>query len=237
VKNEQTGGQAQDLLPRTAPALPRALEMRMRTMRALKGRTIVSAGARASDVFFVDEGEVQVLLYSSNGREVSVRDLGPGAILGELAALDGMPRSASVVAATDVRLRIMSREDFLGWIEASPAAALWLARRLAQELRRLTERIFELSALNVQARLHCELLRLARAEGTVAARIARAPTHTELANRIGTHREAVTREMRALVQMNIIRNERRSLEFLDIPELERAVFRAVGQTAETSPSR
>lgn len=226
----------QGLLPLIAPALRRQMEARMRTIRALKGRTIFSAGAHATDVLLVVEGQVQVLLYSINGREVSVRDLGPGSILGELAALDGRPRSASVVAATDVLLRVMSREDFLTCIEASPAAALWLARRLTHEVRRLTERVFELSALNVQARLHCELLRLARGDGSIASRIPRAPTHAELANRIGTHREAVTREMRSLAQLNIIRNHRRSLEFLDIPELERAVFRAVGQNVDARPA-
>ncbi len=226
----------QGLLSLIEPMLRGPVEARMRTIRAPKGRTIFSVGAHATDVMFVIEGEVQVLLYSNNGREVSVRDLGPGSILGELAALDGKPRSASVVAASDVRLRMMTREDFLTCVESSPVAALWLARRLAHEVRRLTERVFELSALNVQARLHCELLRMARGDGAVAARIPRAPTHAELANRIGTHREAVTREMRSLAQMNIIRNHRRSLEFLDIPELERAVFRAVGQSVEAHPA-
>jgi len=226
----------QGLLFLIDPTLRSQVEARMRTVRAPRGRTIFSVGAHATDVMFVVEGEVQVLLYSNNGREVSVRDLGPGSILGELAALDGKPRSASVVAASDVRLRMMTREDFMACVESSPVAALWLARRLALEVRRLTERVFELSALNVQARLHCELLRMARGDGAVATRIPRAPTHAELANRIGTHREAVTREMRSLAQMNIIRNHRRSLEFLDIPELERAVFRAVGQSVEAHPA-
>lgn len=226
----------QGLLSLIDPTLRGQVEARMRSIRAPKGRTIFSVGGHATDVLFVVEGEVQVLLYSNNGREVSVRDLGPGSILGELAALDGKPRSASVVAASDVRLRMMTREDFLTCVESSPVAALWLTRRLAHEVRRLTERVFELSALNVQARLHCELLRMARGDGAVAARIPRAPTHAELANRIGTHREAVTREMRSLAQMNIIRNHRRSLEFLDIPELERAVFRAVGQSVEAHPA-
>jgi CRP-like cAMP-binding protein len=200
----------------------------MREMRVRKGRTIVSVGARQDHVFFLEEGEARVLLYSHSGREVSVRNLNPGDIVGELAALDGLPRSASVVALTDVRVRIMSRADFLTVMESNPAAGLWLARRLAAEVRRLTERVFELSALNVQARLHCELLRLARAGDRDGLLIDPAPTHAELANRIGTHREAVTREMRALSRLNIIRSRRRSLEFVDLDALERVVVRAVG---------
>ena len=218
-----------DLAP---PPLRRVIEARARTLRAMKGRTIVGVGARTTDVFLILEGEVQFLLYSSNGREVSIRTLGKGDSFGELAALDGLPRSASAVAASDVRLRVVGRDDFLACMESSPAGALWMARRLAGDVRRLTERVFELSALNVQARLHCELLRLARKPGTGATRVSPAPTHAELANRIGTHREAVTREMRALAQMNIIRNYRRSLEFLDLAGLERVVNRAIGDLAE-----
>ncbi len=223
-----SGDSTQTLLALIPPELRRMLESRMRDLKVRKGRMIVSVGARQDSVFFIDAGEAQVLLYSNSGREVSVRQLARGDLFGELAALDGAPRAASIIAVSDVRARIMARSDFLACLEASPAAGLWLSRRLAGEVRRLTERIFELSALNVQTRLHCELLRLARAGGHDRMLIQPAPTHAELANRIGTHREAVTREMRALTHLNIIRNRRRSLEFIDLPALERVVFRAVG---------
>jgi CRP/FNR family cyclic AMP-dependent transcriptional regulator len=59
-----------------------------------------------------------------------------------------------------------------------------------------------------------------------------APTHAELASRIGTHREAVTREMRALAERNIVRGGRRRLEFLDIPSLEAAVVRLGADTPD-----
>jgi CRP/FNR family cyclic AMP-dependent transcriptional regulator len=214
------------------PALRRALDAHRRELFVRRGRTIVSAGARQDTIFFVRDGEARVLLFSSNGREVSVRSLGAGDIVGELAALDGLPRSASVLAVSDVRVRILPKADFLACLEASPEAALWLAQRLGTEVRRLTEKVFELSALNVRARLHCELLRLARGPTGPRTLIAPAPTHAELANRIGTHREAVTREMRALAEMSIVRSRRRSLEFIDLAALERAVFREVGAEDE-----
>jgi CRP-like cAMP-binding protein len=222
------------VLDLTPASLRRVIEPRLRTIRAVKGRTIVSVGARSAEVFFVVEGEAQVLLYSSNGKEVSVRPLYGGDLFGELAALDGLPRSASVVAVTDVLLVAMGAADFIACIESSSSAALWLAKRLGAEVRRLTERVFELSALNVQARLHCELLRMARLGegGAETLRISPAPTHAELANRIGTHREAVTREMRALADRKIIRHHRRMLEFIDLKGLEQAVGRAIGELAE-----
>ena len=95
------------------------------------------------------------------------------------------------------------------------------------ELKGLTEQVFELSALNVQTRIHCELLRLAQkgkpCSGGIEVRPA--PTHAELASRIGTHREAVTREMKVLSEEKIIRHGRRSLMIIDLARLEQGARR------------
>lgn len=95
-------------------------------------------------------------------------------------------------------------------------------------MRRLTERLFELSALNVSGRLHCELLRLAKLSAADLV-VEPAPTHAELANRIGSHREAVTRELRFLTDRMIISTQRRRLTILDLPQLEHIVGQAMGE--------
>jgi CRP-like cAMP-binding protein len=182
----------------------------------------MSKGDSGSDVFFILEGRLQVLIYSANGREISLRDLESGEMFGEMAAIDGESRSASIVALSDARLLVMTREEFRAAVDSAPAAALWLLKQLTGRIRTLTERVFELSALNVQSRLHCELLRLA-ASSDSGTQISPAPTHAELANRIGTHREAVTREMRALAARDIIRTGRRRLEFVDLARLRISV--------------
>jgi len=203
---------------------------RTRLVNTRKGAALLTKGDASSDVFFVLEGQFQVLLYSSSGREVSLRDLKSTDMFGELAAIDGESRSASIVATENARLLVISRADFRRAIESSPSAALWLLGQLTDRIRELTERVFELSALNVQARLHCELLRMAKrsADGL---EIRPAPTHAELANRIGTHREAVTREMRALAAQSIIKAGRRRLEFLDLGRLQTSVERLSVQAA------
>ena len=89
-----------------------------------------------------------------------MRRLLAGDTFGELAAVDGLPRSASVVAETDARVEALEREDFLHCVTTSPATALWLVRLLTAKVRDMSERLFEISALNVPARVHCELLRL-----------------------------------------------------------------------------
>jgi CRP-like cAMP-binding protein len=145
-------------------------------------------------------------------------------MFGEMAAIDGEERSASIIALDDSRLLAMSRADFRSVIQASPDASMWLLSQMSAHLRVMTERVFELSALNVQSRLHCELLRMA-ARSPNGLEVRPAPTHAELANRIGTHREAVTREMRALTAQNIIKTGRRRIEFLDIARLQTSVGR------------
>lgn len=213
------------------PELRRRVQAQMRVVRARRGQALLGRGATSTDVYFVQEGSLNVVVYSANGREVSLRALGPGDVFGELAAIDGLPRSASVVAETEARVAVLRREEFVACIEQSADAAMWVARALAAKVRDMNERIFELSALNVQARLHCELLRLAKAgpEGGAPLVVDPAPTHAELANRIGTHREAVTREMRVLVQHKVIRAGRRTLEFVDLARLEHFVGQAIGE--------
>jgi CRP/FNR family cyclic AMP-dependent transcriptional regulator len=117
---------------------------------------------------------------------------------------------------------------------------LWFARRLVGEVRRLTDKVFELSALSVQARLLCELLRLARAAGSTGASmvtIRPAPTHAVLASRIAAQREAVSRELQTLAGRGLLRHDRRTLEFPDLEALEREVSRVVGVLAEPIVSR
>jgi len=213
------------------PAQRREALDRARLVRARKGQALLSKGDNSTDVFFVLEGRLQVLLYSTNGREISLRDLDDDDMFGEMSGIDGESRSASIIALTDARLLVMNRLDFKAAIESSPQAALWLLRQLTMRIRSLTERVFELSALNVQSRLHCELLRMA-ARSLTGLEVRPAPTHAELANRIGTHREAVTREMRALTAQNIIRTGRRRIEFVDLARLQTSVGRVALQGGE-----
>jgi CRP/FNR family transcriptional regulator, cyclic AMP receptor protein len=219
-------GSRLEILKFAPEALRREIAQRLRVIRAPKGRTLVEKGSRSTDVFFLLEGRAKVQLYSPDGKEVTVHDIGPGDMFGEIAVLDGEPRSASIVASSELLIVAMSAKEFMACIEHSPTAGVWLSRALASSVRRLTEKVFELSALNVQARIHCELLRLAQKgeqrDGAIEVRPA--PTHAELANRIGTHREAVTRELGVLSERGIIRYGRRSLMILDLARLQQTAL-------------
>lgn len=209
------------------PGLRQELLGRARIVRVRKGQTVLARGEASADVFLLQFGRLQVTLYAPSGREVSLRDLSAGQMFGELSAIDGEMRSVGIQALSDARLMVIGRDAFRRLINDSPNAREWLMCRFVSQVRGLTERVYELSALNVQERVRCELLRLARATPGASGTIEPAPTHAELANRVSTHREAVTRELGALSQRNIIRSGRRRLQVLDLARLEHEVGAAL----------
>ena len=219
-----------DYLP--AP-LGERLEPLARLVRLRPGQIVIGQQDATHDVFIVIEGALRVELYSRNGKEVILADLGPGELFGEYSAIDEQPRSASVAATGACTLACVPGAAFREAALASPETAEWLARRLVGRIRLLTERNFELNALAVRNRLHCELLRLGLDAGIAENRaiIAPAPTHAQLAARIGTHREAVTRELQDLHRQGIVGQEGRELRINDVRalvELVRAVSGDVG---------
>jgi CRP/FNR family transcriptional regulator, cyclic AMP receptor protein len=179
----------------------------------------------STDVYLVAEGSVRVIIYSPAGKEITYRDIHAGGHFGELAAIDDLPRSATVVASTDSLIACMSSKIFWAVLDAHPAAAAVSLRQLAALVRRLTERVYEFSALAVKNRVHAELLRLAQEHksGPNVATIRPHPTHAELASRISTHREAVTRVLNELTRAGLIERRSGALVIRDLKRLDRLV--------------
>jgi CRP-like cAMP-binding protein len=100
-----------------------------------------------------------------------------------------------------------------------------MLQRLAGLVRGLSERVIDLSTLGVQNRIHAELLRLAREAGVAGntARIEPAPKHVDIAGRVSTYREQVTRELSALVKAGIVERGEHALVIRDLARLERLV--------------
>jgi CRP/FNR family transcriptional regulator, cyclic AMP receptor protein len=221
-------------IPAAMSELPHELAERLwgsaTLINAKAGKTLVSHGTTSTSVYVVLKGRLQVMLFSMSGREIILRDLSEGEMFGELAAIDGQPRSASIVALSDCLLASIDAATFRAAVSELPQAALWLARRLTVQIRDLTDRVFELNALRVSSRLHCELLRRCSATGAEGPRvpIEPSPTHAELASCIGTHREAVTREMGYLVERGIVRQQHRRIIVEDTRALARLVQMVVG---------
>jgi CRP/FNR family cyclic AMP-dependent transcriptional regulator len=206
------------------------LARRCRWLRVPTRRPVVDHLDRSTEVFFLVSGAVRVTLYSAAGREVAFRDLRAGDFFGELSAIDGEPRSASAVALTESQLAALSADGFRELLRDHPEVAERVMRRLTRLIRLLTERVLEFSTLNVPNRVHAELLRLARERGPIDNRavIVPAPTHADIAHRISTHREAVTRELNRLARAGILERRPGTLVIRDFDRLQALVEEDAG---------
>ena len=186
-----------------------------------QGATVLDPDTENTDVFFLIAGRVRITIYSLAGREVAFRDLDRGASFGELSAIDGHGRSASVVALESCVVATLSAKSFWTLLLSDPAIAANVLRSLAALVRDLTARVVDTTTLTVPERVHAEVARQARAAGIVAnnATIKGFPTHAELANQIGATREAVSRELSRMTSDGLITRKGRDLIVADVEAL------------------
>jgi CRP/FNR family cyclic AMP-dependent transcriptional regulator len=203
----------------------KALVERCHAHRYAAKQEIVSHAEQSSDVYFIVSGQVRATIYSVGGREVAFRDLGAGEMFGDLSAIDGKPRSASVVAVADSFVISMTAKAFREVLRAYPTVAMAALLELVDLVRGLCERVIEMSTLGVKNRIHAELLRLAQRkmnDGKTAV-LQPAPTHADIASRVSTHREAVTRELNHLAQIGLLERRTGALVITDVPGLAHMV--------------
>jgi CRP-like cAMP-binding protein len=179
----------------------------------------------SSDVRFIANGRVRVILRFATGREAILGEFGDGQFFGELAAIDGRSRSANVTAMVRTRLVSVPRNVFLDILRQAPEVAVELLRILSARIRDLNMRVAERSFLKAKYRLYSELLRLSRPRpGHSGERIVSPPPiQLELAERIGCSREQVSREMAALERDRVVERLRGGVVLKDVEELSRRI--------------
>jgi CRP/FNR family cyclic AMP-dependent transcriptional regulator len=200
-----------------------ALALRCRWKSARGGELIIGHKDQSRDVLFLLTGLARVNVYSVSGRQVSFRDIRPGDVVGELSAIDDRPRSATVESLQPSTFMVMPQAVFHDVLQSHPPVLFAALRHLTTQVRALTERVFEFSTLAVRNRVQAELVRLAREHGGIDAVIEPAPTHSDIASRISTHREAVTRELNRLEDLGIIAREGRTLRVKNLSRLKAMV--------------
>jgi CRP/FNR family transcriptional regulator, cyclic AMP receptor protein len=176
-----------------------------------------------TDVYFVVHGHLRVFIQAISGKSSILRDVREGEYFGELAAIDAQPRSAAITAITDSTIAKMPATVFRQAVQSHADVCDQLLRLLASQIRMLANRVNEFSTLDVRRRIYAELLRLARksAKNDAAATISPPPTHAELAARVSTHREAITRELNRLESAGLIERRRGAIVLLDPKQLAR----------------
>ncbi len=193
-----------------------------RFRRFAPGEHIIDGQSDSRDVFFVIEGTVRVVNYSLSGREVALDDIPAGGFFGELAALDGGPRSAFVMAqGGEAVTAAMPYEVFLGLLSSKPLLGLEIMKRLTRIVRQATERIMDLSTLGANNRVHAELLRQAWSSPNDgrSATITPIPLHADIASRVSTTRETVARVLNDLARSGILERKKNSLVVRDMSRL------------------
>ena len=178
-----------------------------------KGTEVIPHQAESTDVFLIASGRVRITIYSFTGKEISYQELGAGKIFGELSAIDQLPRTANVITLEFSRIGAISGNDYWRLINQYPDVATATMKRLAALVRFLIDRVYQYGALDVKDRIRMEVMRLARENmsGEDTAVIQNFPTHKEIANRVNTHREAVTRELNELSRLGLIKQDSRVL--------------------------
>ena len=175
---------------------------------------------KSTDVYFILKGEAQALNYNESGRSVRYALLKAGEFFGELAALDGLPRSATVVAKSDCTIGVLSGEKFSFLLDNHPSFNRTVMKRLVEVIRTGNERIREISLLGANQRICMELLRLAQLDSDNNLIIDEIPTQETFAQNLGISRETVIRAFQRLSERGAIERESRKMYIHDRGALE-----------------
>ena len=190
------------------------LEDRGVRRRFERGARLFSEHQVSDRVMLVTAGRVKIAGTGSDGRESVLAFRGPGDVLGELSAIDGGPRSASVTAVDPIEAVVLPAADFRRFLETSPRATLWLLTRVIARLRESDRKRVEFGTSDTIGRVASRLVELAERYGKRVddgVRIDLPITQEELASWVGSSREGVNKALHTLRELRWVETERRSI--------------------------
>ncbi|MFI7424158.1 Crp/Fnr family transcriptional regulator [Nonomuraea sp. NPDC049684] len=199
-----------------------ALRAAGRPRRWDRGTTVITEGDTADWVLVLTEGRVKVSSHTSSGTEVVLAVRGPGALLGDMSAVDGSPRSATVTALEPIQGIVV--RDFSGFLAAHGRIAVLLLQLLVGRLRDADRKRVEYGAFDTTGRVATRLLELADRYGertSTGVRVALPLSQDELAGWTGSSREAVSKALRSLRDRGLIETGRRRVVIHDVEGLRK----------------
>jgi CRP/FNR family transcriptional regulator/CRP/FNR family cyclic AMP-dependent transcriptional regulator len=183
-----------------------------------QGEAIFQQGDPGQMLYIIESGQVRIYLQDEEGQETSVIVYGPGEIFGELAVIDGLPRSASAVAMEDTVVHTLNRDSFREHMRSSPQLGLNFMKTLSVRVRYSTQQVSSLTLLDVPGRLARKLLELAQQHGAVepeGVRINLTLTQSDLAGLIGTTRESINKTLGVFRRQRFILMEQGHIIIID----------------------
>lgn len=194
----------------------------LRTVK--KGEVLFRQGEPGEELLVLIRGSVTASVSRREGGTMTVGVLGPGEFFGEVALLDGFPRSATVTALEDLQLVVVDRETFTSLVHDNPPLSFALLRAMARRMRVLNEALTDIASLDVSDRLCRRLLLLARQHGSPnphGTRITIPLTPALLGDMVGAPEETVARVLGRLEADGLIRIVDQQFHLLDIDRLSR----------------
>jgi len=178
------------------------------------GTTIFERGDPGTSLFAVLRGTVKISNQSSDGKDAGLNMIPAGGIFGEIALLDGQPRTADAFAVSDCELMQIDRRDFVPLISQRPEIALKLIEILCSRIRHTSEQVEDMTFLDLPGRLAKTLLWLSEQSGSSAGRKV-SITQREIGQIIGMSRESTNKQLREWEEKKWLKLERGGLVILD----------------------
>jgi CRP-like cAMP-binding protein len=186
----------------------------MKTRKVARGATIFAKGDPGSGLMGVLSGMVKVSVASSEGKDIVLNIFHEGEIFGEIALLDGRPRTADATAMSDCELIVIERRDFIPFLSDHPDVTIKFIEILCARLRRTSEQVQDVTFLNLPTRLAKTLLQLTDNPETSAPKRKVAITQREISQIIGRSRESTNKQLRVWAKRGWIRLERGGVSVL-----------------------
>lgn len=200
-----------------------ALSRLARVERHPAGATIFRKDDEGRGLMATLSGRIQISVPGADGREITLNIISPGEVFGEIALLDGEPRTADAIALEDCELLVLDRRDFIPFLRRSPEVAIRLLEVLSRRLRRTTAFAEEALLLRLEARMARQLLRLAADFGVPdgnGVRIGLRISQRQLGSLLGASRESVNKQLRAWQAQRFLATRRGVITLLAPARLE-----------------
>ena len=175
-----------------------------------KNTILFSKGDESDSLYIVCSGKAKVIARDEQGKEIVLSVIGPGEYFGEMAAIDGAPRSATIVTKETTEILVIRKHDFKNSISSNPDLMFNLLRVLLERLRKADEKIESLAFMNVYGRIANLLMQSAEPQGEKWV-IRETLTHQEIADTVGSSRETVSRTIKELRDAGDISIQRKQI--------------------------
>lgn len=191
-----------------------------------KGEALFRKGDEGNTLYIVREGSIKIVLPSEMGDEVTPAILSPGDFFGEMALLDGLPRSADAVALEHSELLALRRDDFLDFLKNNEEAIRAVFSAVSQRLRKTDDLLEDACFLPISTRLARRLLDLATTYGSETGgdeviQIDMQLTQKDLASMVGATRESINKELRLLREKGIVDTSGNFIQIINMDRLKR----------------